>query len=89
MAIVLDTEQGLLLGDDELFALDGKPVPILRTYGVFRAVGVPPGQHRVTFSYQPRNFWIGTAVAGFAAALLVLWGRGWRMVEKMRPRVLR
>jgi hypothetical protein len=34
-------------------SLDGADTPLLRANAVFRAVAVPPGQHRVTFAFEP------------------------------------
>jgi hypothetical protein len=33
--------------------VDGKRTPIFKTDGVFRSVGVPAGQHRVSFRFEP------------------------------------
>jgi hypothetical protein len=33
--------------------IDGRRVPILRANVLFRAVAVPPGRHRVTFTFRP------------------------------------
>ena len=57
--------------------VDGRPSEILRADGVFRAVALPAGSHRVVFRYQPLSVKIGAALS--AAALLavaVLAGRG-------------
>lgn len=43
--------------------VDGAPASILRANTVFRAVLVPPGEHRVVMRYRPRSFQIGVALA--------------------------
>ena len=50
--------------------VDGRPAPILRADGCFRAVAVPAGSHRVTFRYRPLAFYVGCGIS--AAALLSL-----------------
>jgi hypothetical protein len=45
--------------------VDGRTVPIRRYQGLFQAVPVGAGAHRVTFSYRPRH--IGWGYAGFLA----------------------
>jgi hypothetical protein len=41
--------------------VDGREVPIRRDSGLFQAVRVGAGSHRVTFSYAPRNIHWGFA----------------------------
>ncbi len=48
----------------------GKRLEILRADGLFRAVALPAGSHRVTFRYRPLSVWIGAAIS--AAALLTV-----------------
>lgn len=36
--------------------IDGKEVPVLRADHLFRAVEVPPGSHRIVFSYRPLSW---------------------------------
>ncbi|MFY9549644.1 MAG: YfhO family protein [Thermoanaerobaculia bacterium] len=56
---------------------NGKRLPILRADGWFRAVALPPGEHRVVFRYRPISFYAGAAVSVVALlTLLVIWGRG-------------
>jgi hypothetical protein len=50
--------------------LDGKPASILRANGLFRAVVVPKGEHRVVFAYTPSSFRNG---AWLSAGSLALW----------------
>ena len=33
--------------------IDGVPAPLLRANAIFRAVEVPPGEHKVRFHFQP------------------------------------
>jgi hypothetical protein len=50
--------------------VDGRPAEVLRADGVFRAVALPPGSHRVVFCYRPLSVWVGGALS--AAALLCI-----------------
>ena len=59
--------------------VDGVPVPIYAANGLFRAVFVRNGSHRVTFEYQPRSVERGAAITAATLALsvaLVLAARG-------------
>jgi hypothetical protein len=53
--------------------LDGHATAIYRTHGVFRAVLVPAGAHRVEFRYVPVVFWRGLAIAAIAAIVVAVW----------------
>jgi hypothetical protein len=59
--------------------VDGKPAPIYRADGFFRAVPVPAGRHLVTFRYFPGFFWKSAIFSGFCllllAAFLIIPGR--------------
>lgn len=60
--------------------LDGEPVKVFPADGVFRAVQVPAGGHRVELVYQPASFRIGvllSLLAWIIAGGLVVWL--WRM----------
>jgi hypothetical protein len=43
--------------------LDGAPAPAFRANRSFRAVRVPPGDHRIVWSYWPPSFAIGAALS--------------------------
>jgi hypothetical protein len=56
--------------------VDGHPVTIRRAYGLFQAVPVPGGVHRVSFSFTPPGMgWAGLGVLGACALMLVPTGR--------------
>jgi len=50
--------------------VDGRPVPILRSDAIARAVVWPAGRHLLEMAYQPREVDIGLAVSAAAAVLL-------------------
>jgi len=52
--------------------VDGKPAPIYRADGFFRAVPVPAGRHEVIFSYHPEAFYYSLWIS--AAGLAVWFG---------------
>jgi len=58
--------------------VDGIPAEIRRAHGVFRAVSVAAGRHRVVFEYRPQSFYVGAgaSLAGLAlTAMLALLAR--------------
>src|SRR5262249_14503156 len=73
---------GLLVLTDTWFPgwrarLDDREAPIMRADHTFRAVALPPGQHRVEFTYWPTSLRIGLMISAVAAApvpWLGLWG---------------
>ena len=63
--------------------VDGAVAPVLRANGLFRAVRLPEGRHRVVFAYRPRSGRVGAAlgllgVAAAGAGLGLRARRGWR-----------
>jgi hypothetical protein len=52
-------------------SVDGKPAHLLTADGLFRAVAVPAGSHRVVFRYRPLSFYGGVAVSLAALAALL------------------
>ena len=53
--------------------VDGRPAPLMRANGLFRAVHLASGTHVVTFTYRPAPFYLGAAITGAAALGLALW----------------
>jgi uncharacterized membrane protein YfhO len=51
--------------------VDGEVETVYRADYLFRAVLVPPGQHRVEFRFDPVAFKLGSVVSLFAALVLV------------------
>jgi len=63
--------------------VDGDPAHVQRVGGVFQAVDVPAGTHRVTFTYSPPYIWWG--VVAFAVGCAWLLGAGRLTSFKGRP----
>ncbi len=51
--------------------VDGAPAQLLRAWGLFRAVRVPPGKHLVRWDYRPASVRLGAGVS-LSALLLAL-----------------
>ncbi|MBV8086377.1 MAG: YfhO family protein [Chloroflexi bacterium] len=63
--------------------IDGQPSPILTADGLFMALDVPAGDHRVVLQYVPKLFYVGAAISAVTLAVLAcvsLW-------EKARERI--
>ena len=50
--------------------LDGEPVSILRANYLFRAVHVPSGDHKLTFTYNPFSFWAGIVLTSMSLIIM-------------------
>ena len=71
--IIVDvkSEGGYLVLTDMFFPgwyaeIDGEEQQVLRANYAFRAIQVPPGEHRVQFRYRPLSFSIGAGLSLFA-----------------------
>ena len=53
-------------------ALNGTPVEVTRTNGIFCGIRLPPGRHAVRLRYTPPGFRIGAVVSLFTLAGLVI-----------------
>ncbi len=52
--------------------LDGKPAPILRADGSFRAVAIPAGTKEVFFNYESHMYYVGKLVTLLTSAYILL-----------------
>ncbi|NOT27337.1 MAG: YfhO family protein, partial [Acidobacteria bacterium] len=73
----VDSEAGYLVfldsySDDWQATVDGQPASIARANGLWRAVHLAPGKHRVEFRYRPRALAVGATIS--AAGLLCVLG---------------
>lgn len=50
--------------------IDGEVVPILRADYLLRAIRLSAGQHRITFSYKPMSFYVGSTISIFTILIL-------------------
>ncbi len=75
---VLDAPGYLVLNDTNYpgwrATVDGHPAPILRANFLFQAVALTPGEHIVTFSYQPSTLRQGTRLSAIGLVLTVALG---------------
>ncbi|MCS6964200.1 MAG: YfhO family protein [Thermoflexus sp.] len=65
--------------------VDGQAVPVRRANGLFQAIAVPGGVHRVRWEYQPAGWGVGiglTALSLFSG----VWIWGWRRARGKVPR---
>src|SRR5262249_2984393 len=56
-------------------SLDGQPVPVELSDGVFQAIPVPVGAHTVKFEYSPSSVRVGAAISATALVALAIWLR--------------
>jgi hypothetical protein len=54
--------------------VDGKKTKIYRANYNFRAVPLPPGEHRVEFRYEPLSFYLGAWISGVTIFILIAFG---------------
>ena len=52
--------------------IDGQEVPIIRTNYVLRGLAIPAGQHKIEFSYEPKNYATGQSLGLIGSILLSL-----------------
>jgi len=63
--------------------IDGRAVPIYRTYGLVQGIVVPPGEHDVAVDYRPTSVMYGAALS-LAALGVVIAALGSRVVARAR-----
>jgi hypothetical protein len=52
-------------------SIDGQPVTLYRGDYLFRAVRLPPGEHRVSFVYRPFSFFAGLGITGLTGLVIL------------------
>ena len=87
IAVDVKSEGGYLVLTDMFFPgwyaeIDGEEQKILRANYAFRAIQVPPGEHRVEFRYSPLSFSIGAGLSLFSLAACL-----GMMVSRNRPSI--
>ncbi|HEX5505078.1 MAG TPA: YfhO family protein [Thermomicrobiales bacterium] len=66
--------------------LDGHPVRLDTLDGALPAVRVGPGQHTVTYAYEPRSLYLGAALALLALLAALGWVAGYAVWARRRAR---
>jgi O-antigen/teichoic acid export membrane protein len=66
--------------------LDDQETPVYRANALFRAIALPPGEHRVVFRYSPLSFQVGAylSLIGIFALLLGFGYAAWSAVAQAR-----
>jgi hypothetical protein len=64
--------------------IDDQPTKLYPANFAFRAVLVPPGEHRVAFTFEPATWRVGLAISVLTLAGLIGWGL-WRSRKRVRP----
>ncbi|HEY2432116.1 MAG TPA: YfhO family protein [Vicinamibacterales bacterium] len=86
---VVSRESFLVLRDsyaaDWQADVDGRPVPIVRTAAIYRAVPLTAGRHTVRFSYRPRALFVGLTMSGVAVIGVVSAFVGARRRRRQAP----
>jgi hypothetical protein len=68
--------------------VDGEPVELVKTNGLWMGVQVPPGDHRVEIMFEPGWFYFGFAVSGvtlLGVLGILITGRGKRRLDGLEP----
>jgi len=66
--------------------VDGKKTKIYRANYNFRAVPLPPGEHRVEFRYEPISFYAGAGITGITLVILIAFGIKSLVTRRRRSR---
>ena len=58
--------------DDWKVQIDGKEAEIFRVNYALRGVVIPEGEHKITMSFEPMSFYVGSKVSGTFSILFIL-----------------
>jgi hypothetical protein len=76
LAVALESPGLVILSDLHYpgweLTMDGRPAPIYRVNRLMRGATVPPGMHRLVYSYAPRSFRVGRVVSILGLAGLAM-----------------
>ena len=64
--------------------VDGRRTPIIRANGVFSAIVVPKGDHRVVWQYRPWPFYAGAAVSVAGLFVVIFWSLAGEPIVRTR-----
>ncbi len=67
--------------------IDDEAVPHLRVNYVLRALRVPPGEHTITFKFEPQSFYAGqriSLISSIIASLIILGLIVWVLIKKSK-----
>jgi hypothetical protein len=64
--------------------IDGKRAKIVRADGVFSAIVVPAGAHRVVWQYRPWPFYAGAAISALGLVTLLFWSLAGEPIVRTR-----
>lgn len=59
---------------DIVAKIDGIETPVLRTHFTLRSVAIPAGNHKISFTYNPKSFYWGLYTSTVTLIILILFG---------------
>ncbi|MDR2887536.1 MAG: YfhO family protein [Bacteroidales bacterium] len=66
--------------------IDGNEVPHFRANYVLRAMTVPPGNHEITFRFEPASYYAGNRIAYASSGIFVLLVAGYTVLTVLKKR---
>ena len=78
-------DAGWIASVEDLDSKTVSPQKIFHVDGLWMQLKLPPGHHRVTFTYSPREFWVGCWISGASWLLLTIGLIATHAKRKKRP----